>query len=70
VKPEFYSLVEEQKILLAKAQINDPGLEYRKEAERRLSHGNISPVDRYVLNTLAWGLGLTTEERAEIEAEV
>ena len=70
VKPEFYSLVEEQKIILAKAQINDPGLEYRKEAERRLSHGNISPVDRYVLNTLAWGLGLTTEERAAIEAEV
>jgi len=70
VKPEFYSLVEEQKILLAKAQINDPGLEYRKEAERRLSHGNVSPVDRYVLNTLAWGLGLTTEERAAIEGEV
>lgn len=69
IKPEFYSFVE-QKILLAKAQINDSRLEYQKEAERRLNRGNTSPVDRYVLNTLAWGLGLTTEERTAIEAEV
>jgi uncharacterized caspase-like protein len=70
MKPEFYFLKEENKILLAKAQTNDPKLKYRKEAERRVSRGEISPSGRYILNSLAWGLGLTSEERANIEAEV
>lgn len=57
-------------VVFAKAQISDPKLRYRKEAERYAMRGEISPVGRTVLNTLQTRLGLTLEETQEIEDQV
>ncbi len=68
--PEFYGTREGHKIILAKSPTHDPKLKYRKEAERRICRGEISEVSRYILDNLAWGLQLTSQERAAIEAEI
>jgi hypothetical protein len=57
-------------VVFAKAQISDPKLRYRKEAERYAMRGEISLVGRTVLNTLQTRLKLTLEETQEIEDQV
>jgi hypothetical protein len=68
--PELYGIREGHKIILAKSPTNDPKLKYRREAERRICRGEISEVSRYILDNLAWGLQLTSQERAAIEADI
>ncbi|MCA1994536.1 MAG: hypothetical protein LDL41_21200, partial [Coleofasciculus sp. S288] len=69
MKPEFYSVENGRKILLAKALIDDPKLKYRKEVENWIRRGEIAEAGHYVLEKLAESLLLTFEERAAIEAE-
>jgi uncharacterized caspase-like protein len=69
VKPQFYPIEGKDKILLAKAPIDDPKLKYRKEAENWVSCGEISEAGRYTLDKLAESLQLTSEVCTEIEAE-
>ena len=57
-------------VVFAKAQITDPKLRYRKEAERYSMRGEISPAGRTLLNTLRGRLALTLEEAQEIEDQV
>lgn len=57
-------------VVFAKAQIADPKLKYRKDAERYSMRGEISPVGRTVLNTQRMRLGLTLEEAQDIENQV
>jgi len=57
-------------IVLAKARVTDPKLNYRKTATRYANAGTIRPAGRAVLNTLRQQLGLSLGEAAEIEAEV
>lgn len=57
-------------VVFAKAQITDPKLKYRKEAERYSMRGEISPAGRTLLNTLQVRLGLTLETTQEIEDQV
>jgi len=57
-------------VVFAKAQITDPKLKYRKEAERYSLRGEISPAGRTLLNTQRVRLGLTLEETQEIEDQV
>jgi GUN4-like/Caspase domain len=57
-------------VVFAKAQIADPKLKYRKDAERYSMRGEISPVGRTVLDTQRIRLGLTLEEAQEIENQV
>ena len=57
-------------VVFAKAQITDPKLKYRKEAERYSMRGEISPAGRTLLNTQRVRLGLTLEETQEIEDQV
>jgi Caspase domain len=57
-------------VVFAKAQITDPKLKYRREAERYSMRGEISPAGRTLLNTLQVRLGLTLEETQEIEDQV
>ena len=57
-------------VVFAKAQITDPKLRYRKEAERYSLRGEISPAGRTLLNTQRVRLGLTLEETQEIEDQV
>jgi len=57
-------------VVFAKAQITDPKLKYRKEAERYSMRGEISPAGRTLLNTQRVRLRLTLEETQEIEDQV
>ena len=57
-------------IVFAKAQITDPNLKYRKEAERYSMRGEISLTGRALLNALRERLGVTREEAQEIEEQV
>ena len=57
-------------VVFAKAQITDPKLKYRKEAERYSMRGEISLTGRALLNTLRGRLGLPLEEAQEIEEQV
>lgn len=70
MKPEIYAVKEGYKIHLAKAPIGDPKLKYRKEVERCVHRGQISPARRNILDLLRENLGLQPEETAAIEAEV
>jgi len=70
MKPEIYTVKEGYKIILAKVPIGDPKLKYRKEVERYVYRGKISPVGRRILNARRDSLGLPREEAALIEAEV
>ena len=57
-------------VVLAKAQITDPKLKYRKEAERYSMRGEISLTGRALLNALRERLGVTHGEAQEIEEQV
>lgn len=70
MKPEIYTVKEGYKIIIAKVPIGDPKLKYRKEVERYVHGGKISPVGRRILNARRDSLGLLPEEAATIEAEV
>jgi hypothetical protein len=70
MKPEIYTVKEGYKIIIAKVPIGDPKLKYRKEVERYVHGGRISPVGRRILNARRDGLGVLPEEAATIEAEV
>ncbi|MEW6496907.1 MAG: GUN4 domain-containing protein [Cyanobacteriota bacterium] len=70
MKPEIYTVKEGYKIILAKVPIGDPKLKYRKEVERYVQAGRISPVARRILNARREGLRLSKEDAALIEAEV
>ncbi|MBD0344838.1 MAG: GUN4 domain-containing protein [Coleofasciculus sp. Co-bin14] len=70
MKPEIYTVKEGYKIILAKVPIGDPKLRYRKEVERYVHHGQISPVGRRILNARWNSLGLSREDSAAIELEV
>ncbi|BAY99414.1 hypothetical protein NIES37_33960 [Tolypothrix tenuis PCC 7101] len=70
MKPEIYAVKEGFKIKLAKAPVGDPQLEYRKEVERSVRDGQISPVSRRILKRRQFELGLSVEVAAQIENEV
>jgi len=57
-------------VFFAKAQITDPKLKYRKEAERYSMRGEISLTGRALLNALRERLGVTREAAQEIEEQV
>jgi hypothetical protein len=70
MKPEIYTVKEGYKIIIAKVPIGDPKLKYRKEVERYVHRGKISPVGRRILNARRDTFGLLPEAAATIEAEV
>ena len=70
MKPEIYTVKEGYKIILAKVPIGDPKLKYRKEVERYVYRGKISPVARRILNARRDSLRVSKDEAALIEAEV
>jgi len=70
MKPEIYTVKEGYKIIIAKVPIGDAKLKYRKEVERYVHGGKISPVGRRILNARRDTFGLLPEEAATIEVEV
>lgn len=70
MKPEIYTVKEGYKIRIAKVPIGNPKLKYRKEVERYVHGGKISPVARRILDARRESLGLPREEAVTIEAEI
>ncbi|MBH8572359.1 ABC transporter substrate-binding protein [Nostocaceae cyanobacterium CENA369] len=72
MKPEIYAIKEGYKIYLAKAPVDDPNLQYRREVEHWVKRGNgeISFIGRAALDGLQDRLQLTPEQTAAIETEV
>jgi hypothetical protein len=72
MKPEIYAVKEGYTIQLAKAPLGDPTLEYRKEVESLIqeSNGEITFLDRAILDELQTNLSLSQEVTDAIEADV
>jgi len=72
MKPEIYSHKEGFNIILTRSPVNDPELEYRREAEKwvKKRQGEISHIGRTALNKSATKLKLSPEVTKRIEAEV
>jgi formylglycine-generating enzyme required for sulfatase activity len=70
--PKFYPVEEGHKILLAKSPKDDPKLKYRKEVEKIAleDNGEISIIDRIILDEQRNNWGLSVEEATIIEDEV
>lgn len=70
IQSEFHCNEAGNPILLAKVQVNNPKLKYRREVENWVSGGEISSVGRNILDSLAKSWQLTSLDCAAIEAEV
>ncbi|XHX77695.1 MAG: GUN4 domain-containing protein [Stenomitos frigidus ULC029] len=72
MKPEIYAVKEGYTIQLAKAPLGDPTLEYRKEVEllANESNGEITLLDRAILDELRIELNLSQETAYAIETAV
>jgi formylglycine-generating enzyme required for sulfatase activity/uncharacterized caspase-like protein len=72
MKPEIYVVREGYRIKLARAPVGDPRLIYRKEVEESLrsNHGEISYLDRPILDSRRLDLSLPSDVAEAIEAEV
>jgi hypothetical protein len=70
LEPEFYSIDKSSQILLLLAPTDEPKLQYRKEVEKWVSFGEISPASNYILDKLAADLLLTSEACQAIKEAV
>ncbi len=70
MQPRIYRVENHHQSILARVPFDDPKRRYRKEVERCANRGEISVVNRSVLNVLRDSLGLLPEEAAAIEAGV
>ncbi|GAB4177062.1 MAG: hypothetical protein Fur006_08510 [Coleofasciculaceae cyanobacterium] len=70
VKSNCYAVENKDDIVMSKASIDDPKLQYRKETEQWVRDGEISQVGRDRLDSLAKSLGITCQETSLIEDEV
>ncbi|WP_086768033.1 GUN4 domain-containing protein [Nostoc sp. 106C] len=70
MKPEIYAVREGFKIKLAKAPVDNPQLEYRKEVERCVRDGKVSVTGRRILKRRQTQLGLSVQVASQIETEV
>jgi branched-chain amino acid transport system substrate-binding protein len=68
--PQIYAIKEGYKIKLAKAPVDDPKLQYRKEVEYWALEGKISEMARIALDALRNHLKLAENETKLIEEEV
>jgi hypothetical protein len=70
VKSDCYAVENKDDIVLSKASIDDPKLQYRKETEQWVRDGAISQQGRDRLDMLANSLGIASQETSLIEDEV
>lgn len=70
MKPKIYAVEEGFRIHLAQAPTSDPKLQYRREVEACVKQGEITQIQRYILNSLRDQLGLSPETASTIESEV
>lgn len=69
-KPRIYGIQSSDKILIASTPKDNSKLKYRKGVEYCASRGQVSLVDRTLLDVLKNSLGLLGEEAATIETSV
>lgn len=70
MSPKIYAVEEGFKIKVAKAPIGNPKLKYRKEVEKYLRDGKISPTGNRILKRYQDELGLSDDEVKQIQDEV
>ncbi|MEA5554236.1 GUN4 domain-containing protein [Anabaena cylindrica UHCC 0172] len=70
MSPKIYAVEEGFKIKVAKAPIGNPKLKYRKEVEKYLRNGKISPTGNRILKRHQNELGLSNDEVKQIQDEV
>ena len=70
MSPKIYAVEEGFKINVAKAPIGNPKLKYRKEVEKYLRDGKISPTGNRILKRHQNELGLSDDEIKQIQDEV
>ncbi|MTJ51732.1 Clp protease [Anabaena sp. UHCC 0253] len=70
MNPKIYAVEEGFKIKVAKAPVGNPKLKYRKEVEKYLRDGKISPTGNRILKRYQNELGLSDDEVKEIQNEV
>ena len=68
--PKFYSIDEGLDIYLAHSPKNDPKLQYRLEATKKIRKGKINVINRRILNRLYKNLKITEEEAKAIELSI
>jgi hypothetical protein len=70
LRPTFYGLPEQKQIQIAQSSLDDLRLLYRREVERFSRKGQISLVNKLVLDDLHKMLGLQAQDSSKIKAEV
>ncbi|WP_404786234.1 caspase family protein [Altericista sp. CCNU0014] len=70
LRPTLYGLLEQKQIQIAQASLDDPRLLFRREVERFSRKGQISLVNKLILDDLQKNLGLQSVEASKIKAEV
>jgi len=70
IKPDIVGEPLGSQILIAAAPLEDPAFQYRREVERLAGYGEISAINRSILDMLQERLGLAADEAAAIEVEV
>ncbi|WP_413172022.1 caspase, EACC1-associated type [Anabaena azotica] len=70
MSPKIYAVEEGFKITVAKAPVGNPKLKYRKELEKYLRDGKISPIGNRILKRYQNELGLSDDEVKQIQDEV
>jgi Caspase domain/Anaphase-promoting complex subunit 4 WD40 domain/WD domain, G-beta repeat len=70
LRPALYGELDREQLPIARAPLNDPKLQYRREVEYFSRNGQISLVNELILNDLQKRLGLSASESAKIKAEV
>lgn len=70
IEPQIYNVKAVQNLALAQAPIDQPQFAYRRQFEFYAGRGEISPVNRVILDNLQSSLDLDLEMAKTIEAEV
>ena len=68
--PKIYGAKTDHEIQIALSPIREPIFKYRRQVEQYCHQGDLSPVNRVVLDTLRTSLGLEADVAAAIEADV
>jgi len=70
IKPDIFGESIGSQILIAAVPLEDPKFQYRREVEHLAGYGEISAINRSILDMLRERLGLATHEATAIETEV
>ncbi|WP_299415712.1 caspase family protein [Acaryochloris sp. IP29b_bin.148] len=70
IDPQIYNVKAVQNLALAQSPVHEPQFIYRRQFESYADQGEVSPVNRVILDNLQASLDLDSERAQVIEAEV